>query len=282
MLCLVYVVIYHALFAGILIGGHLQTHGALNLTQLILAVFSAINAWICVCEIALLVHSGAIRREYEGFNAKLGVGRLPPIFLFEHASLSQIFSLRYWAVMWSTYSVLDPSYSDTTTFGFCVDVGNGVTTLLPTLLYAAGMTWQVLPARLMGAMGIAVFWQEFYGTVMYFFQYVFNRRFDRSPRAHVFGIVVPANALCWKMPAGRFGQNACLQALPASSTAPGRPDVRTAPGRRAAWDACPVPAGALLPTQANGIWLACPALGMWASYQLIVRGDFSVFGQSTV
>ena len=147
MLCLVYVVIYHALFAGILIGGHLQTHGALNLTQLILAVFSAINAWICVCEIALLVHSGAIRREYEGFNAKLGVGRLPPIFLFEHASLSQIFSLRYWAVMWSTYSVLDPSYSDTTTFGFCVDVGNGVTTLLPTLLYAAGMTWQVKQTR---------------------------------------------------------------------------------------------------------------------------------------
>ena len=221
MLCLVYVIAYHALFVGALVAGHLQTHGVLNLTQLVLAVFSAINAWICVCEIALLVHSGTIRREYEGFTAKLGVGHLPPIFLFEHASLSQIFSLRYWAVMWSTYSVLDPSYSDTTTFGFCVDIGNGVTTLLPTLLWAAGMTWPILPARLMGAMGIAMYWQELYGTVIYFFQYVFNRRFDRSPRAHVLGIVVPA----------------------------------------------------------NGIWIACPALGIWASYQLIVSGDFSVFGR---
>ena len=139
LLCLGYVIAYHALFVGALVAGHLQTHSVLNLTHLVLAVFSAINAWICVCEIALLMHSGAIRREYEGFNAKLGVGHLPPIFLFERASLSQIFSLRYWAVMWSTYSVLDPSYSDTTTFGFCVDVGNGVTTLLPTLLWAAGM-----------------------------------------------------------------------------------------------------------------------------------------------
>ena len=29
---------------------------------------------------------------------------------------------------------------------------------------------------------------------------------------------------------------------------------------------------------ANGIWIACPALGLWASYQLIVRGDYTVFG----
>lgn len=220
MLCLVYVVVYHALFAGVLAYSHLQAHG-LNVVQLVLAVFSAINAWIAVCEIALLVHASTIRKQYLDFDAKLGTGRLPPIFLFEHASLSQIFSLRYWAVMWSTYSVLDPSYSDTTTFGFCVDIGNGCTTLLPTLLWAAGMTWPVLPPRVLGTIGIAMYWQEFYGTVLYFFQYCYNRRFDRSPRAHVLAIVVPA----------------------------------------------------------NGIWLACPALGMWASYQLIVSGDFSVFGQ---
>lgn len=219
--CIVYVVLYHALFAGVLAASHVQIHG-LNAVQLVLAVFSAINAWVCVCEISLLVHAGAIRREYLDFDAKLGTGCLPPIFLFQRASLSQIFSLRYWAAMWSTYSVLDPSYSDSTTFGFCVDVGNGVTTLVPTLLWAAGMTWPLLPARVLGAMGVAMYWQEFYGTVLYFFQYVYNRRFDRSPRAHVLGIVVPANA----------------------------------------------------------IWLACPAVGMWASYQLIMRGDFSVFGRS--
>ena len=60
--------------------------------------------------------------------------------------------------------------------------------------------------------------QEFYGTCIYFFQYCFNGRYKRSPRAQVFGIVVPA----------------------------------------------------------NGIWMAFPALGMWASAQLILDGDFSV------
>ena len=141
---------------------------------------------------------------------------------FDHVAPSSLFSLRYWSTMWSTYATLDPSYIDTRSFGFCVDVGNGVTTLLPTLLHAAGMTWPLLPARLLGAIGNAMYWQEFYGTVIYFFQYTFNRRFDRSPRAHVFGIVLPA----------------------------------------------------------NGIWMALPALGMWASYQLVARGDYSVFGHA--
>ena len=194
--CIVYVVLYHQRqFAGVLGLPHVQIHG-LNAVQLVLAVFSAINAWVCVCEISLLVHAGAIRREYPRLWTPSSAPRcLPPIFLFQRASLSQIFSLRYWAAMWSTYSVLDPSYSDSTTFGFCVDVGNGVAGAVPTLLWAAGMTWPLLPARVLGAMGVAMYWQEFYGTVLYFFQYVYNRRFDRSPRAHVLGIVVPANAL---------------------------------------------------------------------------------------
>ena len=218
--CLAYVILYHVAAIGTLVWWHARECGVISPVQVLLAIFCTINAWICVCEIALLVHSSEIQRQHASFAAEYGKHVLPPVFLLERVAPKRLFTLKYWAVMWSTYSVLDPSYSDTTTFGFCVDIGNGVTTLLPTLLWVVGMTWPILPARLMGAMGIAMYWQELYGTVIYFFQYVFNRRFDTSPRAHVLGIVVPA----------------------------------------------------------NGIWIACPALGIWASYQLIVSGDFSVFG----
>merc|ERR1712060_1034876 len=131
-----------------------------------------------------------IKAAYEQHTAKLGVGKLPPIFLFERATLSEWMSLRYWAVsMWATYATLDPSYADSCSFGFCVDVGNGFSTLVPTVLFAVGMTQPFMPARVLGMIGLVKFYQEFYGTVVYYFQYFFNRRYKRSPRAHVLGIV---------------------------------------------------------------------------------------------
>ena len=72
-------------------------------------------------------------------------------------------------------------------------------------------------------LGLVMFWQEFYGTCVYFFQYFFNGRFRRSPRAHTLGIVVPA----------------------------------------------------------NGIWMALPALGMWASARLVLDGSYAAFGHAT-
>jgi len=41
-------------------------------------------------------------------------------------------------ILWSTYSLLDPSYVSTTSFGFWIDTGNGITTLVPTLLLSYG------------------------------------------------------------------------------------------------------------------------------------------------
>ena len=199
--CLAYVVVYHACAVGGLLLLHAREHGGVvSPTHLALSVFCAINAWICVCEIALFVHYDAVQRQYAEFTASLGEGVLPPVFLFERVRLAELFTLRYWAVMWSTYATLDPSYADTTTFGFCVDVGNGFTTLVPTVVFAIGMSGRLLSARALGMLGLLKFYQELYGTCVYFFQYCFNRRFDRSTRAHVWGVVVPANAIWIALP----------------------------------------------------------------------------------
>merc|ERR1711939_910025 len=82
---------------------------------------------------------------------------------------------------------------------------------------AVSITSPLLDARKLGMLGLVMFWQEFYGTCVYFFQYFFNGRFRRSPRAHTLGIVVPA----------------------------------------------------------NGIWMALPALGMWASARLVLDGSYA-------
>ena len=73
------------------------------------------------------------------------------------------------------------------------------------------MTCHVLEARVLGMLGIAKFWQEMYGTFVYFFQYFNNRRFERAPRAHMWGIVVPANGIWILFPA--VGMWACSRLI---------------------------------------------------------------------
>ena len=218
--CMVYVVAYHLAFAGGLVAWHASKHGIVSPVHASLSVFLATNAWICVCEISLLCYPEHIQREYAGFAARYGPHTLAPVFLFRGVRLRDALGLKYWSVMWSTYSSLDASYVDTGSFGYCVDVCNGVSTLLPTLVYALGMTTHtLLSPRLLGMLGLVSFYQEAYGTVVYFFQFFFNGRHKKAPRSHVLGIVVPANF----------------------------------------------------------IWIAFPALGMWASARLILDGTFAVF-----
>ena len=200
--CLVYVVLYHALGAGSLAYYHFERHSVVSPVQFALATFCVLNAWICVCELALMIHCAGIRKRYDANTKALGAGRLPPVFLFAPVTLRQLVSLEYWGVeMWGTYAALDPAYAETASFGFCVDVGNGVTTLLPSILFAAGMTWDVLSARWLGMLGLVSFYQELYGTVVYFFQFFFNRKDKRIARAHVLGVVLPANGIWIALPA---------------------------------------------------------------------------------
>ena len=193
--CIVYVVLYHALFIGSLVALHLQRHGVLSPTQILLATFCTINAWICICEISLLAYPAHIQKEAASFAAKYGPSTLPPVFLFKGVKLRDALGLKYWSVMWSTYASLDASYIDTRSFGYCVDVCNGVSTLVPTVVYAVGMSYPVLSPRVLGMLGLVSFYQECYGTVVYFFQFFFNGRQKLISKPMVLGVVLPANMI---------------------------------------------------------------------------------------
>jgi len=206
--------------------------------QAALALFCSINTMICIWEWVLFFHRGRIQKEWMAFKERLPARTMPwPIFLFQDISMSQALSLKYWSLVWSTYSLLDPrytsasticyptsrelirgSYSDQTTFGFWVDSGNGIVTFPPTLLFAWAMTFAKSYARAIGTISIIIFYQELYGTVIYFSSYIVNQRYKGHSTGNVFTVAF-----------------------------------------------------------SNGIWILFPAIGMWASWQMVSSNTFNVF-----
>ena len=91
-----------------LIYKHIDLHG-FNPLQAGLALFCSINVMICWWEIGLFINRGLIKQQYNSFKRRLGKNQLPsPIFLFEDVSLIKALGLKFWAYVWSTYSLIDP------------------------------------------------------------------------------------------------------------------------------------------------------------------------------
>ena len=191
---------------------HHLVHGVVNPLHVALTLFNAINLLICLWENALFLHRGKVRRVYNQLKKKHGDRTLPsPMCLFENITLGQAFSYEYWSIIWSTYSLLDPSYANQTSFGFWIDSGNGVVTLPPTLLLSYAATWNIpwLSARAIGIVGIIFNYQMLYGTVLYFCNYCLNGYYVKTAPANV-GVVAAANGIwigfplawmwaCWRM-----------------------------------------------------------------------------------
>jgi hypothetical protein len=157
---------------------HQRVHGVYNLTQIGLAFFLVINVMIAWWEIALFFCQDQIHAEYEATKeAYRGreLTRVAEIFM-RPVPLLKVLAPCQWTEIWSGYSLFDPGYSDRRSFGYNIDVGNGFTTLVPAVIFAFGMTFELMPARVLGIIGVIIFWQMFYGTAVYFFQFFNNGR----------------------------------------------------------------------------------------------------------
>ncbi len=181
---------------------HHHYHGVINVHQIALAFFLVLNVLINFWEIGLLVCRDTIRKEYEATHESYK-GR-------ETARADQLFSRRIpilkplffsqWTGIWSTYALFDPGYVQRNSFGFIIDVGNGVTTLVPAALFAFGMTFPMMPARVLGIIGVMMFWQMFYGTILYFFQFFFSRRHVGHSRKNIVLFVGATNGMWFIFP----------------------------------------------------------------------------------
>jgi hypothetical protein len=159
---------------------HRRTHGIYSPTQIGLAFFLVINVLICWWEMSLVFCRDQIREDYEAIkDAYRGreMARVMEVFA-RPIPLFRVFSFRQWATIWASYSLFDPGYSDPRSFGYNIDVGNGFLTIIPAILFAFGMTFDLMPARALGIIGVIIFWQMFYGTAVYFFQFFHNGRHE--------------------------------------------------------------------------------------------------------
>lgn len=157
---------------------HHRAHGIYNVTQIGLAFFLVVNVMVAWWEIALFVRQDQIQEEYDAIREPYRGRELVAVgeVFRRPIPILRVFSFREWTRIWSTYSLFDPGYSDRRSFGYNIDVGNGFTTIIPATLFAFGMTFELVPARVLGIIGIIIFWQMFYGTSVYFFQFFNNGR----------------------------------------------------------------------------------------------------------
>lgn len=166
---------------------------SVNIVALSLIGFLVVNLLICLWELCLCYRFDVIQKVYQ---KRLKEGQLNTrIFLFRHHPWSDAFSPSMWAHIWIDYCRWDPSYADGTTLGFCIDVGNGHTTILPSLFILCSIISPICGPRVTGIVGVITFYQIFYGTCLYFFQFTFNGRYKKCDAVGI-TIVVIAN-LIW-------------------------------------------------------------------------------------
>ncbi|CAM9933245.1 unnamed protein product [Discosporangium mesarthrocarpum] len=190
------------LFLCVVVGGpylylgweHLKLYGGVNLCAQGLLLFLCINFLICLWELCLcyrydLIRSTHLKRKKDGNEDSI------PIIIFQNMGLRDVLSPTFWADIWTDYARFDDGYADSKSFGYCIDVGNGHSTLLPNLFLMLSMIQPLTGAKFTGIVGLMCYYQMFYGTVIYLYSFFNNQRHKRLSKSTVLGFVVMPNAL---------------------------------------------------------------------------------------
>jgi hypothetical protein len=181
---------------------HHQQYHVFSAYQIALAFFLWLNVIIALWEICLFLRIDLIRQRHEHMReAYRGRAFARSVdFMRSCVPLDRIFSPSSWTGIWTSYAGFDESYANQSSFGFLVDVGNGFTTLIPSLVFLYAMTFEVIPARALGIVGVLLFYQMWYGTLVYLGGFFLNKRYVGHPLAHLAIIVGFLNGLWLTFP----------------------------------------------------------------------------------
>lgn len=176
-----------------------------------LLVFNNLNIFIAMCEICLGFNIAYIQRDYQKLRAKHKgrEGAACLAFLTMPLTPRLAFDPRVWSKMWSTYALYDPSYQSHDSFGFFIDFGNGLSTIPPSVLVNLAIVCpQKVSPLWVGCIGLAMYWQVMYGTIIYVLSFVFNKRYEGHPPLVVGCFVGVSNSLWFFFP--MLGIYACV------------------------------------------------------------------------
>ncbi|CAM9620957.1 unnamed protein product [Chrysoparadoxa australica] len=172
---------------------HIQAHEALNVAALCLILFYPINILICFWELCLCYKYKLIRSVWE--KRQKSEDKLGPLIIFKQMSLGQAFSPSHWAYIWIDYARFDPSYADSKSAGYNIDVGNGHVTLIPSLVMLWTMFQPVLGPKETGILGVLLHYQMMYGTFLYGYSYFNNKRYVGTPWGIFISCVIIPNII---------------------------------------------------------------------------------------
>lgn len=181
---------------------HHRVHGVVNVHQVAMAFFLVVNLLVNFWELGLYFTADEIRDEYLATRDRFAgrpMDRMDEIFAMR-IPFTRLFSFRSWTGIWSSYSLFDPGYARKGSFGFNIDVGNGFSTIVPATIFAFGMTYEILSPRMLGVLGVAMFWQMFYGTAVYFFQFFNAGRHIGHSRKDLWIFVGTSNGIWFLFP----------------------------------------------------------------------------------
>ncbi|NKX88696.1 hypothetical protein [Nocardia coubleae] len=190
------VTVFVVVGAAVPIGLHIERFG-LDIGQVVLVAFTWVNVMIALWEISMNLRIALIERQHEEYVAEYRGRELDRVvdFLTARIRVREIVHPSTWAQVWSSYSLFDPAYANRKSFGFWVDSGNGYVTLIPSLLFIYGLTFDIMPARALGIMGLLVFWMMFYGTLVYYAAYFFNKEYVGHTRRNLVIFIGGTNSL---------------------------------------------------------------------------------------
>ena len=204
---------------AVLVGGtamhmglHYRAHGVVNSHHAVLSAFLVLNVLVNFWELGLLACADQVKAEYLATKGPYRGREMVRIGeVFQHRiPIGRLLSFREWTGIWSGYALFDPGYAERHSFGFNIDVWNAITTLIPATLFAFSMTYGLVPPRALGIIGVAMFWQMFFGTIVYFFQFFFARRHVGHGWKNVAIFVGSTNGLWFIFPLWGIGVSVVL------------------------------------------------------------------------
>ncbi len=171
-------------------------HGDFDILQALLIKFLSVNLMVCFLEICLALHRDRVEQRIEHWRAfEAETGRLPlAAFLASPAPLSRLFLPITWADAWAVYAQLDRSYADRRSFGYNIDFANGFLVPVPTLALYASYSTGILPALVAGMIGMMLYWQLLYGTLVYWIGFFGANLQDGISRRHLYVVVLGVNS----------------------------------------------------------------------------------------
>ena len=207
-------IIYILITNGILFGIHYTKYLSVSLLTASLFFFLTINLLICMWELCLGYHIKLIQNQFKMIKKK-NEPRLSVAFEFFTSSIEvkEIFDGKFWSNIWIIYALYDPCYVSTESFGWSIDVFNGWSTSIPTMIFAYSISndSSFISPTILGVIGLCSFYQEFYGTVVYFGSYIINKRYKGISTFEIILMVIIPSGLWLIFPL--FGMYASIEVI---------------------------------------------------------------------